>query len=79
MIWDAEKPMNKMLNNKIIGFTISKKEFDHIGIDIFNTNLSTNKIQYNHLYIYLCGIYHIWYNLDTILEKTENLYMIENR
>jgi hypothetical protein len=48
--------MKKVLNNKLIGFTISKKEIDHTDIDIFNSNLSIKKINHNNLFIYLWGI-----------------------
>lgn len=42
--------------NKLIGFTISKKEIDHTDIDIFNSNLSIKKINHNDLFIYLWGV-----------------------
>ena len=48
--------MKKVLNNKLIGFTISKKEIDHTDIDILNSNLSIKKINHNNLFIYLWGI-----------------------
>ena len=42
--------------NKIIGFTISKKEIDHTAIDIFNSDLSIKAINHNKSFIYLWGI-----------------------
>lgn len=48
--------MKKVLNNKLIGFTISKKEIDHTDIDIFGSNLSIKKINHNNLFIYLWGV-----------------------
>jgi len=44
------------MNNKIIGFTISKKAIDHNDVDVFKSKLNKLFFETSGLYVYLWGI-----------------------
>lgn len=58
------------MNNKIIGFTISKKEVNHEDVDIFNVGLSKKFFKFNSFYIYFWG----WGDLDSC--SINNIYSL---